>query len=389
MKLQKALWLPAVVAALSGVSTAANAAGTTAGTSITNTASVGYAVGGTSQTAVNSNTAEFLVDLKVSFTLTRIATETYASANDGLAMTIAGYTITNTGNAPTSFAIGTPDLAQANGTSVAVANQGATLASVTDTINAPSNTLTYWSSTDTTLDTATDTNITTRTLNAGVYTSDALASLVPADGTLNIFVQMTDSGFVGVDGDIAAILSTVYGYKAEVSGAIVNLDKSNDDPTDGTTTDDNGSADVASTVQIVYADTDANNTETLKDAVELVFPKISVVKTSAVISDPINGVSNDAKAIPGAVIEYTLTAQNTGRAAASNVTLSDAIPTNTTYVVSSIVNNGTTESDAADTDGSDYNATAASKVTSNVGTVGAGTVATPTTKTVKFRVTIN
>ena len=387
MKLQKALWLPAVVAALSGVSTAANAAGTTAGTAIDNTASVGFKVGGTDQTAVNSNTASFLVDLKVSFTLTRIATTTYASSNDGAAMTVAGYTITNTGNAPMSYAIHTPDLSVATGQTVAVSSLATTPVNpVTDTINAPANTLTYWASADTTLD-AGDTNISANTKSAGVTTTSTLGNLVAADGTLNIFVQMPDSGFVGVDGDIAAILSTVYGYQAEVSSALVDLDKSNNDPTDGTTTDDNGAANVNSTVEIVYADTGANNTETMNDAVELVFPKISVVKTSVVISDPINGTTN-AKAIPGAVVEYTLSAQNTGRAAADNVTLSDAIPANTAYVEDSIVNAGTAESDESDTDASDYNITTPATVTSNVGTVGAGTVATPTTKEVKFRVTI-
>jgi uncharacterized repeat protein (TIGR01451 family) len=385
MKLQKALWLPAVVAALSGVATTANAAGTTAGTTISNTASVDYAVGSAAQTTVDSNQVDFLVDLKVSFSLTRISTTTYASSNDGAAMTVAGYTITNTGNAPTSFAIHTPDGSQAAGTTVAVDSLYTPTANpVTDTINLPANTLTYWASADTTLDGA-DTNITANTLSAGVHTVSSLGNLVAEDGDLSIFVTMTDDGFTGIDKDIAAILSTVYGYQAEVSGALVDLDKSNQDPTDGTSTDDNGVADSASTVQIVYADTGANNTETVNDAVELVFPKIVVTKTSAVISDPINGASADAKAIPGAVVRYTLAAENVGRAAATSVVLTDAVPANTTSITDTVTfDDGTGAATQTDTADADATTVATGTVTVDLDSVAAGA-----TETVTFDVTID
>lgn len=385
MKLQKALWLPAVVAALSGVATSANAAGTTAGTTISNTASVDYAVGSAAQTTVDSNQVDFLVDLKVSFSLTRIATTTYASSNDGAAMTVAGYTITNTGNAPASFAIHTPDGSQAAGTTVAVNSLYTPTANpVTDTINLPANTLTYWASADTTLDGA-DTNITANSLSAGVHTVSSLGNLVAADGDLSIFVTMTDDGFTGIDKDIAAILSTVYGYQAEVSGALVDLDKSNQDPTDGTSTDDNGVADSASTVQIVYADTGANNTETINDAVELVFPKIVVTKTSAVVSDPINGASADAKAIPGAVVRYTLAAENVGRAAAISVVLTDAVPASTTSITDTVTfDDGTGASTQTDTADTDATTVATGTVTVNLDSVAAGA-----TETVTFDVTID
>ncbi|PLY00496.1 MAG: hypothetical protein C0622_08585 [Desulfuromonas sp.] len=63
---------------------------------------------------------------------------------------------------------------------------------------------------------------------------------------------------------------------------------------------------------------------------------ITVEKDYEVISDPINGVSVDAKAIPGAVVEYTITVTNTSTSTdASGLALVDPIPTNTDYVVGS------------------------------------------------------
>ncbi len=49
---------------------------------------------------------------------------------------------------------------------------------------------------------------------------------------------------------------------------------------------------------------------------------ITVAKSSAVVSDPINGAASP-KRIPGAVIEYTVQVTNTGGAQATNVTITD------------------------------------------------------------------
>jgi uncharacterized repeat protein (TIGR01451 family) len=54
---------------------------------------------------------------------------------------------------------------------------------------------------------------------------------------------------------------------------------------------------------------------------------LTVVKTSTIVSDPINGTTNP-KAIPGAVVRYTVTITNTGTAAvdASTVVVTDPLP---------------------------------------------------------------
>jgi uncharacterized repeat protein (TIGR01451 family) len=65
-------------------------------------------------------------------------------------------------------------------------------------------------------------------------------------------------------------------------------------------------------------------------------PLLTLSKTSAVISDPF--FSPNPKRIPGAVVEYTIKAVNSGTGIADNntVIISDPIPANTHFVVNSI-----------------------------------------------------
>jgi uncharacterized repeat protein (TIGR01451 family) len=67
---------------------------------------------------------------------------------------------------------------------------------------------------------------------------------------------------------------------------------------------------------------------------------LSVAKTSSVVSDPINNLTNP-KAIPGAVIRYCILATNNGGAAHTNVALSDPVPAGMAYVPGSM-RSGTT-----------------------------------------------
>ena len=64
-------------------------------------------------------------------------------------------------------------------------------------------------------------------------------------------------------------------------------------------------------------------------------PQISLTKTVLTIYDPYNGASNP-KAIPGSVLEYIITATNTGDSAADVIKISDLIPNNTKLCVSDI-----------------------------------------------------
>jgi uncharacterized repeat protein (TIGR01451 family) len=106
---------------------------------------------------------------------------------------------------------------------------------------------------------------------------------------------------------------------------------------------------------------------------------LSVTKTAAVVSDPINLASNP-KAIPGATIEYTIAVNNSGTQDATTVTLSDPIPANTTYVAGSITVNAASVADAGRTVGSPVTA-----ISLDPGVIPAG----GGSATVTFRVTIN
>lgn len=68
-------------------------------------------------------------------------------------------------------------------------------------------------------------------------------------------------------------------------------------------------------------------------------PDILTLKSVQTLSDPANGTSNP-KAIPGAVVQYTITSTNSGFAAADSVTVTDSIPANTDMFVADIAGTG-------------------------------------------------
>ena len=65
---------------------------------------------------------------------------------------------------------------------------------------------------------------------------------------------------------------------------------------------------------------------------------LSTVKSSTVVSDPVNNVTNP-KAIPGATMQYCILVTNNGNAvtaASTNILVNDPVPPNTTYVPGSL-----------------------------------------------------
>jgi uncharacterized repeat protein (TIGR01451 family) len=60
------------------------------------------------------------------------------------------------------------------------------------------------------------------------------------------------------------------------------------------------------------------------DAYRIQTATLAVTKTSTVISDPFNLTTNP-KRIPGAVVEYCITVENTGSASATAVVVSDVL----------------------------------------------------------------
>jgi uncharacterized repeat protein (TIGR01451 family) len=69
-------------------------------------------------------------------------------------------------------------------------------------------------------------------------------------------------------------------------------------------------------------------------------PSLAVVKTSAVVSDPVNGGTNP-KRIPGSVVRYVVNVTNSGSGAvdASTLVITDPVPANTVLCVATICSN--------------------------------------------------
>ena len=90
----------------------------------------------------------------------------------------------------------------------------------------------------------------------------------------------------------------------------------------------------------MWADAGRDNSESAADQYHIRSAALTLTKTAAVISDPFNGTGTDRKAIPGAVIEYTIVVTNNSTTTAADaVTVTDNIPANTTFLPGSITLN--------------------------------------------------
>src|SRR5262249_30296588 len=80
----------------------ASAVGTAAGTSISNSASVAYSVGGISQPVTNSNTVTFVADRRINLTVAESG-GAYTDVTPGATAQVLTFTVTNSTNATLDF----------------------------------------------------------------------------------------------------------------------------------------------------------------------------------------------------------------------------------------------------------------------------------------------
>ncbi len=385
----------------------AYAAGTAAGVTISNKATVNYSVGGVAQTPVESSPTgnnaagvgagsgtNFVVDRKLALTVTEQDAAQTVNVSPGQTATVLKFVVTNNGNDTQDVLF--QALQRANGTSGG--------GSGTDNFNSNNTKVFVDSNNNGVYDAATDTAV--------------FADELAADGTKTVFV-VSDIPLSQIDGDaakISLVAQVAAGGAAGTQGAAITNDSNGHTSpamvaSNGTTVTLPGIAsnvaDNATTVQNVFADstttgvnsggttdTASNGQASDTGTLLVVSAKLTVSKTSKVVSDPINNASNP-KAIPGAVVEYCVILQNTGTQAASPVSISDSIPTNTTYVPGSIRSgvtvtggvctsgSGTSMTDANDADNGSF---VSGNVTVNFPTPG---VAAGTTTAALFQVTIN
>ena len=348
-KLLTAAGLAALVAGVSGT---ANAAGTVAGVTITNTVSVNFQVGGVSQTAQSASNA-VTVDRKVIFTMTAGATTT--SVSPGQTAAVTTYTLTNTSNDTLDFA-----LAAANQSGGTAAHGGTDVFDVSN--------FKYYA----------DTNA-NGVYDAGTDTLITYVDEVAPDASKTIFV-VADIPIGATNTQVSGIVLTATaeaGGTAGTQGAVLTA-------TAGANT---------SGIDTVFADvagaTDSANDGkySVKGDYTVSAAVLTVNKYSTLISDPINGSTNP-KAIPGAVMEYCIAVSNgAGAATATGLSISDPLPSTVTYSAAyGIFINGTVTGGVCNADGSSGGSFSASPATvsgtlSNLAAGAAGTL--------RFRVTIN
>lgn len=296
--------LAALALSALGVSHSAFAIGTAANTSITSRATVEYAVGGVTQTAIESsptgnstpglnagvNTA-FVVDNKIDLTVNEVSGAAEL-VNPGQTNAVAAFRVTNTGN-------------NTQGYQLAATNEsGTTLFGNVDNIDT------------TNLRTFVDSN-NNGVYDAGVDTATNVDSLITdADGESVIVFVVADVPLNATNTSFANVRLQARAAVAGTAGATLVTQSSG--------------ADNPATVEVVFADAGRDATEAAADQFDVNSASLSVTKTATVISDPFNNSTNP-KAIPGAVVEYAITVANTGAVAASTVKFTDAIPTNTAF----------------------------------------------------------
>lgn len=349
------------------------AAGTSAGTDIDNMATVAYDVGGNPQTVIESapgagnstpgvgvgTVTTFVVDNRVDFTLTPVGT--HKIVNPGETDAFVELTLTNTGNSPQDFRMVATNLLSTDPAVFGLLDTDADMLNLRVRVDNDLNGVTL----------------------ADLDYADELGE--DASVTLYIFA---DADVTVVNGDIANVDLEVTAADAGVASTL-----------GPDTTDDAGNADDTALVQNVLAEGGAlgDGVLNVQHGFQVESAALVISKVATLISDPFNGTGVDRKAIPGAVVEYVITIDNSaGTSIATNVVVTDAL--NDVTIVSDFFgtdefeldNGGAVTTCTEETDPPDQCEFNAGAITIGVAAPAAGIdVAAGDVLTVTFRVTID
>ncbi len=277
---------------------AAQAVGTVAGTTISNDATVDYEVGGVAQTQITSAAINFTVDAKVDFTVTANTGATNTVTPGGASnVKYLTFDVFNGGNTPLDF-----DLNWAH---------------VVDDFD------------QAILKVAVD-----NSAGAGAYDATDEETFIDelADGaTKKVFVVADTIAGGLTDGWLSGITLTATAYfngtVATLGGAAGNCDDSIAIDIDAAGDNNDG----CNSMDWLLTDAGADGDEADSDNFLVSTASLTITKTSALLSDPINGTTNPI-AIPGATISFTIQVDNgAGGAIATEITITDAMPANMTY----------------------------------------------------------
>lgn len=360
----------AAIAGVSGGQAFAQTASTAtpAGTTVSNTAQATYSVNGAAQ-STQSNTATFVVDRKVNLTVVR-AQDNDTEVALGQTGAVTTFRVTNNTNGIQDFLL---DPEQNFGTIVYVGTDNFNMNNLKAYVDANNDGI-YQPGTDTAtfIDELKPDETRTVFLVGDVPTSQ-LAQLAIVD----LHVTVAEGGAAGTQGQ-RLVQTTLNVLNQDNEVDVVFADNDSDGIGPDALHDGEGRAYLAYNVGVKNV-------------------SLSVVKSMTVLSDGVSVLN--PKALPGAVVEYCLSVRNaTLLTAANNVTLTDLVPANTTYVAQSLtigapggtcVLLGQAQDDDAD-DANDpgpykgsFDATA-KRITAIIPSVGGST-----TVNASFRVTIN
>ncbi|HJS12777.1 hypothetical protein [Sphingopyxis sp.] len=342
------------LAALSSVAaTPAFAAGTTAGTTITNTATVDYQVGGVAQ-GQQSASNNFTVDRKINLLVEEVGTVT-TNAVPGQTNAVTTFQLTNSSNEILDFAL--------------VASQivGGTAAhGGTDTFNA-NNVRIYRDNTVTG---------TIGSWDAGDTLITAYVDELVVDTAIRLFV-VSDIPAGLANNAVAGVTlraTAREGGLASTQGATI---------TETTGANTAGKDTVFADIAGVAGDIARDGSHSDNDDYTVQTATLAVTKTSRVISDPFNNTTNP-KLIPGAVVEYCIAVANSGGAAATSVVINDPVPGQLTFNAGTILLSGTVTSGTCDFNGTAGGSYTAPNVSGTIASIAAGAAST-----LVFRATVN
>jgi uncharacterized repeat protein (TIGR01451 family) len=327
------------------------AAGTAAGSTITNTATVSFQVGSITQNATTASDT-LTVDRRVNLTVAEVGSVT-TTVTPGQVSAVTTFTVTNTSNATLDLAL------------TAVQPVGGSAAhGGTDSYDATNVKIYVDTNGNGTFDAGTDTLVT--------YLDE-----MAADATRTVFV-VSDIPLGLANGAVAGVTLTATGREggtAASQGAVLTQ-------TTGANT---------SGMDTIFGDgagaTDASRDAAFsaRDDYTVFTAALSVLKTSSIISDPINGTTNP-KMIPGATIQYCIAVANAaGSADATSVAVTDPLPAQVTYDSAfGIKLNGTVVSGTCQVDGTAGGSFGSNTVSGTIASLPANS-----TRTVLFRAVIN
>lgn len=324
MKVKPGACIPLVIASASIVfSTPVRATGTSAGTTISNTATATYTNAGGQSVSIPSNKVDLKVDEVLNVTVASSDPGDVSTASSSLNQVLS-FNVTNTGNGSEAFRL------------------------------APNNAIGGDAFDPTTTSLVLDTNH-NNVYDAGVdtiYIPGANDPVLAADASIHVFVLSSIPG-TATDGqrgqtDLSATAVTGTGTAGTLfAGA-----------------GDGGSDAVVGTSTGVGHD---------KGFYIVSAATVAFVKSATVV-DPFGG----AKSVPGSIITYTLLATVSGSGAVANLAIGDPVPAITTYVPGSLTLQGALLTDTTDSDAGEFTGAA---IAARFGTVAAGQSRTVTFKT--------